>query len=197
MQLSKLFSLIFAFTAMPVLAQDITIIGTLDKTLKIPQQRQLTKSIQSTKNQSVKLLKIQLSNPGITALEKRTDAVINPITATIAPTNLPDKIALGMNHVPVLDQGSFGSCVTFATTGALNAALNQGDYISQLCQLQLGNYLEQQGYNPSGWEGTIARNVLSQIDNFGIINKEKQKTQGCGGLTEYQHINQSPLQQCP
>ena len=43
------------------------------------------------------------------------------------------KVQLDMGNVPVLDQGGYGSCVTFANTAALDAALNQGDYISQVC----------------------------------------------------------------
>lgn len=42
-------------------------------------------------------------------------------------------VELGMNSVPVLDQGSYGTCVTFATTAAMDAVLGLGDYISQQC----------------------------------------------------------------
>ena len=52
---------------------------------------------------------------------------------------------IGMNNVPVLDQGRHGSCATFAATGALDAALTKPSgelgYISQLCNLDLGNYV--------------------------------------------------------
>ena len=68
--------------------------------------------------------------------------------------NLPKRILLGMNNVPVLDQGSHGTCVTFAITAAIDAALSKGDYISQLCQLELGTYLEPMGYSVSGWDGS-------------------------------------------
>src|SRR5262245_37425480 len=58
----------------------------------------------------------------------------NKYDATLATVDkLPSKIDLGMNRVPVLDQGRHGSCVTFAVTAALDAELGKGDYISQLC----------------------------------------------------------------
>ena len=56
--------------------------------------------------------------------------------------DLPNKVQLGMANVPVLDQGIHGSCAVFAVTAALDAALKRGDHVSQLCLLQLGNYLE-------------------------------------------------------
>lgn len=46
-------------------------------------------------------------------------------------------VDLAMNDVPVLDQGSYGTCVTFASTGALDALVGQGDYIDQQCSLEL------------------------------------------------------------
>ena len=75
--------------------------------------------------------------------------------------------------------------MTFASTAAIDAALGQGDYVSQLCQLQLGNYLAANGYNASGWDGSLGRYVLSQMESYGVVSKEQQKTVGCGGLTQY------------
>jgi C1A family cysteine protease len=43
--------------------------------------------------------------------------------------DLPSSVNLGMNNVPVLDQGRHGTCATFATTAAVDAALGQGDYV--------------------------------------------------------------------
>ena len=87
--------------------------------------------------------------------------------------------------MPVLNQGMHGSCVTFATTAAIDASIGDGDYVSQLCSLQLGNYLERYGYGVSGWDGSWARFVLSQIESFGFVSKEYEASTGCGGLTEY------------
>ena len=163
-------------------AQDLKVIGTIDKTLKIPSGNHFgTKSIQ----QHIKLLKIQLSTAALRTLIRRSKTSLShPDFLQSAADNLPTQVQLGMNDVPVLNQGVFGSCVTFATTGAIDAALGNGDYVSQVCQLQLGKYLERNGYAPSGWEGSIGRLVLSQIEHFGIVNKQQQAAGFCG-LTEY------------
>ena len=90
-----------------------------------------------------------------------------------------------MNDVPVLNQGNHGSCVIFSVTAAIDAILKKGDYVSQLCQLSLGRYIESNGYTPSGWNGSWNRTVLSQMDSFGFVSKAEQQSSGCGGLTEY------------
>lgn len=167
-----------------VFAQDIKVVGTIEQTLQAPQGPSLKANRMP---QSIKLLKIELSQPAVDAIAARASLTLKPLnTLTAAHKKAgPRKVALGMNGVPVLNQGSFGSCVTFATTVALNAALNQGDYISQLCQLQLGSYLARNGYAQSGWNGSLGRTVLSSIEAFGVISKDKQRESGCGGLTEY------------
>lgn len=109
----------------------------------------------------------------------------------IVPFNLiaapPSAISLGMNGVPVLDQGPHDTCVTFAVTAALDAALyKQGDYISQLCNLELGEYLhEQNPQQPSGWDGAKAESILSQIKMNGIITKQYQTNFGCADVYQY------------
>lgn len=181
MRFSKLL-LCGLFVSGHLFAQDVKIIGTIDHTLKAPQNKSIqNKSVQ----QNIKLLKVQLSGQVIETLQKRANATLKKPRTLVASSRLPRKVELGMNNVPVLNQGAFGTCVTFATTAALDAALNKGDYISQLCNLQLGMHLEQNGYQPSGWDGSFGRLILSQIEHFGIVNKEHQKTQGCGGMTEY------------
>ncbi len=163
-------------------ADDLKIVGTMTQTLKAPHNQSLNAK---PEQQNIKLLKLQLSNNAIQTLNKRSSATMNKTYMLHSPSYLPKKVELGMNNVPVLNQGSFGSCVTFASTAAMDAALNKGDYISQLCQLQLGMYLEKNGYSPSGWDGSLGRVVLSQMEHFGIVSKEKQQAVGCGGLTEY------------
>lgn len=96
------------------------------------------------------------------------------------------KIDLGMNLVPVLDQGQHGTCVTFANTAILDATIGKGDYISQLCNLELGNYLEAEDKEyPSGWDGSWGEIVLDQIQKYGVINKTFQNEKGCAGVYEY------------
>ena len=58
------------------------------------------------------------------------------------------QVDLGMANVPVLDQGAYGTCVTFSSTAALDAILAQGDFVSQQCSLEL-DY----GLNNDYWDG--------------------------------------------
>lgn len=104
---------------------------------------------------------------------------------TKAAINLPTSINLGMNNVPVLDQGRHGSCVTFATTAAIDAVIGKGDYVSPLCNLQLGSYLENKGYMASGWNGSMGPWVLDQMMRFGIVSTDKQQHQSCAHVTQY------------
>ena len=172
-------------------AQDIKIIGTLSHTAKTPavQGKQNTQ-ITANKTQEIKLLKVELSDKAkqhFTAKASHSLAHTGQFATNAALKfgRFPSKIQLGMNNVPVLNQGQHGTCVTFATTAAIDAALDKGDYISQLCPLQLGNYLATNGYQSSGWDGTWGPALLSQIDSFGLVNKTNEATIGCGDLTSY------------
>jgi hypothetical protein len=74
---------------------------------------------------------------------------------------------LGMANVPVLDQNPFGTCVTFATTGALNARFKQGDYIDQQCSLALDATLGE-----NYWNGAWAPSqIIDPLKQYGIIKK--------------------------
>jgi len=103
--------------------------------------------------------------------------------------DLPRRADRGMNGTPVLDQGMHGTCVTFANTAAIDALLGKGDYVSELCNLQLGTLLEQKSYLPSGWKGSFGPIVLNQMLGFGIINKVNQVKISCGGLRDYPRGN--------
>jgi len=133
----------------------------------------------------VTLLNMHLSQNAWSKLTARAENPINPNASFTTPQFNQKSVQLGMNQVPVLDQGQHGSCAVFANVGALDAALNQGDYISQLCVLQLGSYLEKNGYGMSGWDGSLGPLVLHQIQAYGVVNKQTEQTHGCGGLTEY------------
>ena len=131
--------------------------------------------------------KVYLMNVKLTPAQKQkilahTDTVENNLSDNEESSKRFDQ---GMNGVPVLDQGRHGSCVTFATTAAVDALIGKGDYISQLCNLELGSYLESRSYNPSGWDGSIGSYVYNQMLQFGIINKDAQKNQTCAGVNEY------------
>ena len=129
----------------------------------------------------------QFSSRALEGLKnKLTDYQNHHPNLTNQPTHLPRNIDLGMQGTPVLNQGKHGSCVTFAVTGALDALIGAGDYISQLCNLELGSQLALDGKQPfSGWNGNYASLVLEQIDNYGIMSQNQQKLYGCAGLKEY------------
>lgn len=139
-------------------------------------QPQITKPIQ--------LLHFQFTNKQKDQLIKRLAANINPDLQIKAKT-LAQQKQLGMNDVPVLDQGGHGSCVTFANTAAVDAIIGQGDYVSQLCNLALGQYFENNAQNyPSGWDGSFGYIVLNQMSHFGIIPKAQEQEAECGGLVQ-------------
>ncbi len=128
--------------------------------------------------------KVELSDNIKQNMANKLEHLSNSNALTFADAS-PSKIQLGMNNVPVLNQGPDGTCATFAVTAALDAALGKGDYISQLCLLQLGGFLEKNSNIPSGWDGSRNLYILNEISLFGVVDKTKQRTYGCGGLTEY------------
>ena len=177
-----------------VFAEDITVVGSIPHTLKQSRADSSSKYGLSNKAEGekvIQLLKIELSDEKKALLESQSkDALTHRQQFSFTSQNLeynpiPNKVELGMNNVPVLDQGIHGTCVTFAITGALDAVIKKGDYISQLCNLQLGSYLENHGNGVSGWEGSYPINVINQIEQYGVVNKEKQHKVGCGDLFHY------------
>jgi hypothetical protein len=136
------------------------------------------------------VLKIKLSPKAKVALKGRADEMQasgqgSPyrILATTVPA-----INLGMNNTPVLDQGQHGSCVTFAVTGAINAVIGKGNYVSQLCSLSLGSYLVKIRKIPySGWNGSYGDLVLNQLYTYGAVPISRQiaAPYRCGGLKLY------------
>ena len=167
-------------------SSDLNLLGEIDQTIPLiaHDASQKSSSMKTSGSKQIKLLHVELSSQAQKNIAQRMSAIETQGNPTLS-TSLPSKIQLAMNNVPVLDQGAFGSCVTFAVTGALDAALGQGDYISQLCSLQLGLEFEQKGYRMSGWSGSFGSYVLSQLQSFGIINKTNQKKYGCGGYKSY------------
>lgn len=167
-------------------AEDVTLVGSLVQRLK-----ETKPGLNTQPEKQIQLLQIELSEEQKSYLEEQAKALLTakePLSKTaveLESATLPKKIELGMNKVPVLDQGMHGTCVTFAITGALDALIGRGDYISQLCNLQLGSYLERQSAEPSGWDGSYPLRVINQISQYGIINTDKQYRYGCGGSTIY------------
>ncbi|KTD46772.1 cysteine protease [Legionella rubrilucens] len=136
---------------------------------------------------------VQLSNEAQAVLGERVQEIINTVSdeESLLPTGLPAKLDLGMNKTPVLNQGVHGTCVTFAVTAALDALLAKGDYISQLCSLELGTYLQNKKQIPySGWDGSFGKIVLNQLEQYGIITTSHQRSKGCAGVKLYPADNE-------
>ncbi|MFC3908861.1 peptidase C1 [Legionella dresdenensis] len=184
-------SLLAVFICSSVYAQDVEVTGTITRTIQVPaQQTNSTLKNKSPQNstKTISLLKVNVSEKAKQHFINQAKAINSNrmlLKSNAVRYELPEQVQLGMNDVPVLDQGVHGTCVTFAVTAAYDALLNQGDYLSQVCQLQLGNYLQTNGYAPSGWDGSLGRIALNQIDQFGVISKAKQREAGCAGMAEY------------
>ncbi|USQ13258.1 C1 family peptidase [Legionella lytica] len=167
---------------------DVHVVGAMSHSIQTTTNSSLNYS-KPNKPKVIQLLKIELSDEAKKLLEKRVKEITTDHPQSLhslLDAETPTVVQLAMNNVPVLDQGTHGTCITFAMTGALDAVIGRGDYISQLCLLQLGNYLEQHGWFVwSGWNGNFPIDVIKQIEQYGIVNKENQKKHGCGGLTEY------------
>lgn len=174
-------------------AQDVAIVGNIKQTVHVPVSSQQAKTTAQFVNKKITLLKIQLSDKVREAINLRSEQNAQENTDSLVNGEETSSIQLGMNSVPVLDQGGHGTCATFANTAAVGAVINKGDYVSQLCHLQLGRYIENSGYNPSGWSGSLGRIVLSQMDAYGLVSTQNQKTQGCGGLNAYPLYGSDPL----
>jgi hypothetical protein len=171
-------------------AADISVVGTIP-TVVPNNQNQISHSLKHEKPNIVMLQKVKLSEHAKQAMKKRLHSLKNPTAKAnfAAKQNYPSNFDLGMENVPVLNQGMHGSCVTFANAGALDALIKQGDYVSELCSLTLGLYIESKHKNeeeyPSGWNGSWGPIVLDQFFKYGVVSMQNQQSYGCGGLTDY------------
>lgn len=190
--LSKIFccALLMLCYVSGALADDVQVMGTIP--VKLSLQTTKTQMLTQNKPTEIQLMKLSLSAAARQGLRTRSSRISQYASLQENMATLPRRVQLGMNRVPPLNQGNHGACVTFAATAAIDAILGKGDYISQLCQLELGTYLEHNGFTSSGWDGSWGRIVLAQLDMFGFTSKTYQRTQGCGGLQEYPVIGETP-----
>lgn len=169
--------------------QDVTVIGSTETVVPLQPHLMLSSKRSTSFNvifKKIRLQKLQLSQ----AAQQKLAAQFNSDTASFsaaAPAGtLPPAASLSMANYPVLDQGQHGTCVTFADTGVLDAAVLKPDYISQLCNLELGKTLAKDDTNyPSGWDGSTNELVLQQIDKYGIVTMSYQKQYSCASRFEY------------
>lgn len=163
-----------------------TIAFQFDKPIQVPLNPSAENAgLASGSEPTVTVLRVRLTDTEKQALAARPATAAASLTAA----KLPASVNLGMNGTPVLDQGRHGSCVTFATTAALDAVLGKGDYISQLCNLELGTHLEKYGYTFSGWDGSYGPVVLDQLMHFGMVSKKNEQISSCAGVIAYPKNN--------
>jgi C1A family cysteine protease len=182
--MNKLIIYFFSITlSVPLYADPLEFIGTTPQAISVTNNTSLSVSSQT---KVIYLQQIRLSPEAQTILRERLTNFNYANTNYLAVAPLPKKVDLGMNNTPVLDQGAHGSCVTFAATGAINAVIGKGNYVSQLCSLELGSYLVKLGTIPySGWDGSYAKLVLNQLQNYGIVSIAYQQQYGCAGVKQY------------
>jgi len=165
-------------------AEDIEVVGSIEQSIpasivRLQKNRLLSAS-------QITLLKVALSDNAREKIDARANVAMEANENMLGLAfSSSSKHQLGMENVPVLDQGQHGSCVVFATTAAVDAALSKGDYVSQLCLLQLGRSIASNAYVMSGWNGSNGGTVFNQMNLFGLVSKAQQKEAGCGGLREY------------
>lgn len=172
---------VLSLSASFAFADQVNLNGEVDIHLQGKNQKGLVKELK------FKLPKFELSKPAQSYLKEQLSLYPqNAVKTSYLSSELPRKVNLGMQLTPVLNQGYHGSCVTFAVTAAIDATLGAGDYISQLCSLQLGSYLAiHDKANASGWNGSYGSWVLEQITEYGIISQNYQKSVGCAGVKAY------------
>lgn len=172
---------IMTLASSAIFAANISFDGTVDVKIK-PN----TRSAAVNTPLQFQLPKYKLSESAKQVLKKHMLEYKANGPSLLTTAEIPSQVQLGMKGTPVLNQGYHGSCVTFAVTAAYDAALEAGDYISQLCNLELGSYLSIHDKSPvSGWNGSFGSWVLSQIHQYGIVSKNHQTLQGCAGVKEY------------
>lgn len=180
-------------------AAGLQIHGTQSHQLREPNTPIKTlKRYNQSQTRTIQLLNVQLSpqlRSNISVMAETIDEQFD--SNQDLNSNPKPAVQLAMNGLPVLDQGPYGTCVTFANSAAIDVLINQGDYISQVCQLQLGNYLEQNGFYPSGWVGSLGPIVLNQMMQFGVMNKTNEHEHGCGGLYSYPRKGQPSSYEMP
>lgn len=168
-------------------ALPVKVVGTVPVSIEMQSQARHGRSLlQHPQAKVFSLMRIQLSSEAKQQLKHQVRTELKTANSDTSSASSPSSAEVGMSNVPVLNQGAHGSCVTFANTGAVDAVLSRGDYVSQLCSLALGSYLEEQDSDyPSGWDGSWGSIVLKQLSDYGFINKDNQHQYGCGGLTDY------------
>ena len=102
-------SILFIFYVAPLFAQpDMISDGTIDQ------------NVPELPGKTVQLVKLKLSTKAENFLSQHIKlSASQKSQIKLAAAGISSAIQLGMNNIPVLDQGQHGTCVTFATTAIL------------------------------------------------------------------------------
>lgn len=112
---------------------------------------------------------------------------------SFAAVSLPDQLQLGMNGVPVVDQGwEWGSCITSAVTAGLDAyhGWRGPDRISATCFIELTRSLPTVTAQ-TWWDDGDAMQALLLLNRYGVWSIAEQRSiadhgrPACGGLAAY------------
>ncbi len=145
-----------------------------------------TITLNNKKPKKLALIKINLSSRVKQQLSDNIEQIqSNMRQSSTHYSDLPTTKYIGMNNVAVMDQGQWGTCVTFANSAAIDAYYKlAGDQkVSQLCNLEAGRSLTK--FPDAGWNGSFNYMVLGQIAQYGYVDQHYQKSTGCGGLKQY------------
>ncbi len=168
-------SFYFSSQAQENISNFIKIEGTIDYELKLKNEKGISENLlnQNRKEtQKIKLLKIiptekMVYENHLANLEmEKMGGEIDYRNGIVPFSDSQGAVDIGMKNVPVLNQGTDGTCVTFAVTAALDAKNDLGNYIDQQCTLALAR-----GLNMNLWNGTYAKVVLNMIWKHGYVKK--------------------------
>ena len=168
-------SLLSLACSLPLHANPIELIGSDPHVITVHHQAQ-SGALTRPQSKVVYLQRLILSSEAKRILEERVlHEHVSDLNPEVGNAPLPKAVNLGLNGTPILDQGEHGTCVTFASTGAIDSVLGHGDYVSQFASLELGSYLVKINKIPvSGWEGSTGSTVLNQLTQYGVVPKSQQ-----------------------
>ncbi|KAB8040438.1 hypothetical protein GCL60_00555 [Silvanigrella paludirubra] len=169
----------FSLVSFPSFSQEINssldyfnLNGTIEMSLEQNSENNLL-SNSDTQYKKINFMKIDLTQKMIDKIDNAnnemnlTGGEYDYSKGIIRFSDSQGAVDLGMANVPVLDQGQYGTCVTFASTAILDARFKMGDYIDQQCSLALDYTL-----GNSYWNGAYtANNIILPLKKYGIIAK--------------------------
>lgn len=86
---------------------------------------------------------------------------------------------------PVYNQGSWGTCVTFATATLIDNLVFNREYTSKLCLLQLSKTLSDYTMYTSAWDGSYGFQVLGRVREWGVMDIALERRCGASSYNAY------------